>query len=258
MKSILLTRDVILGNLDNSHDCIYFSSNEDLNDLFLGIDFSDKKVLSVLGSGDQIFSLYNRDAKEVESFDINSLAFYYFYLRKWSILYYDEYYPNVFSNDEINKIIKCVRPSDENELDALKYWENYLTHFSSYFTNYLFFRNSGPDKNRIKDLKKLKEKLVSKDFKFHNIDLSKDRVDSKFDYAIISNILEYYPNDCKAMQTIVSNLYDMLSDNGKVIVSYLMNLSCTSNEMYTFKPFFTPWNLFDKNGNNIGCVYTKR
>ena len=258
MDAIALTKEVILGKLDSDHDRIYYSSNEDLKSLLSEVELQDKKVLSVLGSGDQVFSLHLKDVKSIDTFDINPLSKYYYFLRKWSILYCDNLYPNVFSNEEIYKILQLVKPRSLNEMEAYTYWKKYIKHFYPFFTKNLFFVSSNPKRNEIEDLKKLKEKLLSEKFQFHSMDLSVDKIPSKYDSIIISNILEYYSTKPKAMQTIVSNLYDMLSDNGKVVVSYLMNLGSTYLEDNSFFSYFTPWDLFDQKGNNIGRVYKKR
>ena len=99
MDSIKLTREVMLGNIDSPHDRIYYSSNENLEPLFSSISIENKKVLTVLGSGEHVFHLYNRNPLLVDTFDINQLAQFYYYLRRWSIVYLDNYFPNVFSNE---------------------------------------------------------------------------------------------------------------------------------------------------------------
>lgn len=48
---------------------IYFETNEDLDKIFKDIDFSDKDVLSVLASSDQLFKLNSLDTKSIETFD---------------------------------------------------------------------------------------------------------------------------------------------------------------------------------------------
>ena len=66
---------------------IYTTSNEQLDAVFRGFDLKDKDILSVLGSSDHVFSEYYLGAKSVTAFDVNELTKYYYYLRKWSLIY---------------------------------------------------------------------------------------------------------------------------------------------------------------------------
>ena len=49
------TSRLIDGRDCDSFSPVYFSTNERLDDIFSYIDVKDKKVLSVIGSGDQAF-----------------------------------------------------------------------------------------------------------------------------------------------------------------------------------------------------------
>ena len=58
---------------------IYDFTNENVSaykDLF---DFSNARVLTVLGSGDQYFTSLLNGAKNIEVFDYNIVTWYYFY-----------------------------------------------------------------------------------------------------------------------------------------------------------------------------------
>ena len=258
MEPMLLTRNVILSNLDTPHDHIYYSSNEKINPLISHVDIEGKKVYSVLGSSDQVFHISNRNPKSIDAFDINGLSIFYYYLRRWSILYLDKFYPNVFSHKEIEKILKYVEPSSEEERDALLYWEKYLKHFSEYFTKYLFFKNCNPTKNTIKDLKHLKESLLSQEFHFHHMDISKERLPKKFNFIFLSNIPEYYDYKDSQMERLVSNIDSMLEDDGEVVTSSIMNLNSSSTEIYHFYPLFSRKPIFDQDGQVLGSHYKKR
>lgn len=73
---------------------IYSFTNENINSFSSIYNFSNAKVLSVLGSGDQYFTSLLNEASEVELYDINNLAWYYFILKYYSILIlsYEEFY----------------------------------------------------------------------------------------------------------------------------------------------------------------------
>ena len=61
------------------YDYIYTRTNENLNLLLKDIEVKNKKVLTVLASSDQLFYFLLKNAKEVETFDINVLTKYFFY-----------------------------------------------------------------------------------------------------------------------------------------------------------------------------------
>ena len=70
------------SKIDDFHDRLYFNSNEDLDALLSKFDFRDKDILTVLASSDQLFYFYDKGARIVDTFDINKLTFYYYFLRK--------------------------------------------------------------------------------------------------------------------------------------------------------------------------------
>ena len=49
------TYSIINNDYTDGYDKLYFSSNEDLRGIFNEMDFTGKKVLTVLASGDQVF-----------------------------------------------------------------------------------------------------------------------------------------------------------------------------------------------------------
>ena len=83
---------------------LYRNTNENLTSLLTNYDFLNKKVLTVLSSSDQLFSCYYLGASNVDTFDINILTYYYFFLRKWSILYGSIIIPK--NNQELLKVIR--------------------------------------------------------------------------------------------------------------------------------------------------------
>ena len=73
---------------------IYRFTNENLTSFNNIYNFTNAKILSVVGSGDQYFTSLLNGAKEVELYDINDLAWEYFILKYHSILTlsYDEFF----------------------------------------------------------------------------------------------------------------------------------------------------------------------
>lgn len=83
---------------------VYAFTNENLTCLKDLYDFKDKKVLTVLGSGDQYFSSVLFGAKEVDVYDIEPKAWDYFVLKFSGIvnLDYDEFFQYFVREECIN------------------------------------------------------------------------------------------------------------------------------------------------------------
>ena len=93
-KDYLSSRVIMDGKIIAGYDKVYYQINEDINDVLLGEDFTDKDVLSVLASADQYFMFKALDAKKVDSFDFNRLTMYYYFLRKYLFYLFFQYLPN--------------------------------------------------------------------------------------------------------------------------------------------------------------------
>ena len=126
------------NDFSEKYDTIYFHSNENLKDIFSEIDVTNKDVLTVLGSGDQVFYSYNNGARNVEAFDRNKLAIYYYYLRTWVIKYFNLFYPSILNKKYIRTLLKLVEPHSKEENIALKFWKFYTRFFSDEDTRILF------------------------------------------------------------------------------------------------------------------------
>lgn len=252
-KRILKGYPATLGN-DKYHNKLYFSSNEKLDLVFSGIDFSNKDILSVLSSCDQMFHFYNRGAKNVDTFDINALTIYYYYLRKWVIEYKKRYYPMKNINGKyILSIIDKVNPSIALENDALFFWNELLK--SSLDISNLFIFDTDFKKNRIGNLKVIRDIITSREIVFHNIDLSENVCLSKqYDIIYKSNISDYVNGSYNVMKTYRDNLYNMLKDDGLIISSNLCHDYNYANEFGVFSSLFN-YELLD---NGRGFIYRKR
>lgn len=209
-------------------DQIYFNSNESLKDIFDSFDFKDKRIFSVLGSGDQAFHLINRGARKIDLFDCNNIAVYYFYLRVWMIKYFDMfYYSNNLNSTFIKNLICKVKPANSNENNALYFWQKIIKMkiFDEYEDS-IFVRNSiYMANNKIDDLKKLKHYLKHNKFDFYNIDISGEiGVEKKYDYLILSNIAEWLSSsDYNMIWQFCRNVDQLLKDDGIAICSKLWN-----------------------------------
>ena len=218
--------DIVIGNnFDNDYDRLYFSSNEPLDILFQNISVKDKDVLSVLASSDHYFySLYygNRD---VDVYDVNKLTKYYYYLRRWSILYNKNFYlpDNIFkSHKPIYDLLKKVSCQDENEEEAYIFWNSYIKNVLSFDNAELFY--VGSRRGELPDMNLLREKVYCSHPTFYHIDLFQEvTLPKKYDLVITSNIFEYGRSHSKKMITCRDNMNRILKDKGEIVGTHLIH-----------------------------------
>ena len=203
---------------------IYTTSNEQLDAVFRGVDLKDKDILSVLGSSDHVFSEYYLGAKSVTAFDVNELTKYYYYLRKWSLIYRGVDVPYGNSKEWFLELLSEVSTKSELEEEALSFWK-YLNKKAPNYTSKLFmggisFNRRVPYEN---DLEGMTSIIGDRDIDFSKINVFDFfDYDRTFDVVVLSNILDYASTPA-ALATCRDNLVDHLSDNGIVICSYVLS-----------------------------------
>ena len=196
LKDYLASRVICEDKKVNGYDKVFYKTNEDLLDIYLDIDFYDKDVLSVQASGDQVLTARFLDAKNVDSFDINRLTLYYFYLRLWSIKYRDKLYPEVEDGNKwIRKLVSEVEPNSEMEKKALDFYKMHLKKNTNIENMFFAIEAQEEGKTLFTNAEELKDNLSPK-IKFKEMDLfKKNKTNRKYDIALISNILEWAKND---------------------------------------------------------------
>ena len=130
-------------NTNNVDGCgrIYQTSNEEIEELYSNIDFNNKKVLSVLASGDQPLMAYLNGAKKVDLFDINKLTLHYYFIRLWTLKYLHTFYPEPFLCKEyVSSLLKLVKPESDLEEESINYWKSLIGILKDYEFIMLFFR----------------------------------------------------------------------------------------------------------------------
>lgn len=227
-KDYLASRVIMDDKMVDGYDKVYYQINEDVNDVLLGEDFTDKDVLSVLASADQYFMFKALDAKKVDAFDFNRLTIYYYFLRKWSIKYNNDVYPDIFYDDSyVENLLEKVVVSSDLEKKALDFFKMHVSNGSD-FSKFFYDVDVQPYGNTLfQNIRQLK-KIIDSDFTFYNMDLFKDNGDlisKKYDYLYISNILDWAREDSSKITIAKDNLLSLLKDNGKVICSRLVNRS---------------------------------
>lgn len=199
---------------------IYPQSTEALSFIFSGLDIKNKKILSVLASSDQVFSAYYYKALEVDSFDINPLCEYYYYLRKWCIEKRKDIDIYKKSNDYLKAVVQEVNFQNEKEKKALQFWQELLKN-DNLMKSTLFLATFGiasvPFRNNIE---KLKERIPQEELNFKNLDIFLPiDIDKKYDLVYLSNILEY-ATDIKKLEVAEENMERLVNRGGQIVCSY--------------------------------------
>ena len=226
-KEAIKNVDLILDCREPEKDFsrLFFCSNENLYDIFYGMDFTGKKVLSVLASGDQAFYFYDHNAEKVDLFDKNKLTIFYYYFRIWLIEIFNMFnIPYDIKISQVKELLKEVEPKDDNEKNAYKFWTKYvrLCEKMNYRFQYLAAAFVS-DNNIIDNLDKIKEKLKLRDFSFYNFDIASKnfQINKKYDVVYVSNIIDWLLEDEEECTNLVENLNNLLEDDGLVICADL-------------------------------------
>ena len=254
LYDVYVASKLIDGEHIDNYDKLYYSTNEDLDELFENIDVKDKEVLTVLSSSDQYFYCCFNGACSVDSFDINKLTKYYYYLRLWGIKYLNKFYPgdDLFKNHiYIYELLKLVECNNKSEEEAYIFWNSYIRKIFPFDNNNLFY--VGSRKNGISNISKLNESIEKHEFNFYNDDLKSIISDKKYDVILISNILEYCTSDTTRM--IRDKLDDLLTDDGVIVCSNIMyRYRCGSS---IFKEKFECSELPYTGDHPLGYVYKR-
>ena len=243
---------------------IYQTSNEEIEDLYSNINFNNKKVLSVLASGDQPLMAYLSGAKKVDLFDINKLTLHYYFIRLWTLKYLHTFYPEPFlCREYVSALLKLVKPESELEEKSFNYWRELISKLKSNEFTMLFFSIGNCiqlDKDRIDKLTSIitKEKPT-----FYNIDISKENdINEKYDVIITSNIVDWLSAAGKNFRIYKNNIDRLLNSNGVVLCSNLGNDIPTPCERYLFEENFDYYEIFGGSDGSFdyvpGYKYVKR
>lgn len=213
---------------------VYPFTNENITSYFDLFNFNKKRVLSVLGSGDQYFSSLLFGADSIDLFDLNSTAYYYFVLKFISLkfLSYQEFveFFVVSKLDNINIYNKIK----EKLPDDVRYFFDSFLVFNKKLSNLIFkfSLNSNEDnfstgrvipyldessyyilQNKLKDKNIPKVHLVSLNYFYK-------RLSDKFDVMLFSNIFLYLNMDIKDYRMFLDNYKEFLNQNGVIQADY--------------------------------------
>ena len=244
LKDYLASRIISFNKTLDSGDYakMYYRTNEDLVDDYLDTDFKDKKVLSVQASSDQLFTARYLEAKQVDTFDKNRLTLYYYYLRKWSIEYRHELYPNILegNNKWLQELLKEVKPKTEMEQRALLFFRKHIQERTK--IRELFFQDEYQQKGATlfqsaKDL----EDCITQELRFRHLNLFVPLKElEQYDIVLISNILDWAKEEENLLKVAANNLSKLVKTGGVILCSNLVHRkkSTLEREREIFSPFF--------------------
>ena len=241
LKDFMGARLVSNNMCSDDYTKIYPKSNENLVDIYLDLNFEGKDVLSVVSSSDQIYTPKLLGANTVDAFDSNLLTKYYYYMRKWAILCKNDIYPYGLIDGDLSylgDILSTIKITSKEEKDAFDFWS--LIYKNGLDVSKIFYDDDKVDTlfndkiDYIKDISKEELNFIHIDF-FDDVYLSK-----KYDYIIMSNIIEYCKRDKYKLEKVRDNLSGLLKRKGKVICSNLINSKVGIDELekITFKESF--------------------
>lgn len=239
---------------------LFAFSNEECNAIF-NEDLTNKKVLTITASGDQILHMINCGATDITSFDINIFTKYLARFKVAMIKCFGfkkfNKYMNDFKNivegylynkgDEFFVSVKTFISKKENEnelnINVIKKLKKYLdddsynfilTFFEIITKNKMLYKDffyMGTILSNIYSDKKiyleLKSKINDVNIKYIDSEIFElpKNINEKFDYIYLSNVPQYVKNK----EELLKNYFDILNDDGKIVdVLFLDNLLTTN------------------------------
>ena len=209
----------------------YSFSNENLTAYQNIIDFKGKNVLSVVGSGDQYFSFLLFGAKEIDLFDNNLMALYYFYLKYYAIIllnykdFIDSFYYYKNTQKNYSKIRDCLPDEIKTFFDEVL--KNKGLNSLLYKPISLSIHTDNVDRTipylKGKRYYELKELLKSTPFPnlfLHDLRDLYASLDRNYDIMIFSNIYAYLNMEVKAYRQFLKKYEKFLNDGGVIEANY--------------------------------------
>lgn len=253
-KQILDRRIENFGTPFSEYQKVYFSTNENINGYLNLVDFNNKdSALSVMSSGDHIFNLITNNILNIDTFDTNKLTEYYVLGLKRALVLkcnYKEYLKSISilmdsnsDNDRINELIYDLLPFMDRkyriywcEILDYNYKEQKLDNTNLNLIKMLFINTI--DVSHINNYlmnednyNKLKENIIKTNISFKCVDavnLSSE-FDKKYDFILLSNILDYFYKfygmnwRIDKLEKYVDGLHNLTREDATVFVNYIYN-----------------------------------
>lgn len=229
---------------------VYFSTNENIQGYINYARINPfTKCLSVLASGDHAFNLAAKGAKDIDTFDINTLTEYFVLGFKRALILKYNYYEYM----EVCKLIKEGNLSLENTCDLInellpymdkkyyKFWQdimnyNYRIQKDNEYTIDLFQMLCIGLAGRINHIQNnfylngeyeynlLKKRIARANITFKKVnvtELSQVFNTNTYDVMMLSNILDYVNLDIKSFNELVKSLETMMNREGILFLKYI-------------------------------------
>ena len=202
---------------------MYKTTNENLTTIFGQFDFTDKDVLSVLSSSDQLLSSYFLGAKSVDTFDNNLTPYLFYYLKKWCMEYTGK---SVLSSSN-RELIECLDLHNNTliEKNVAYFWRRILINIREPLARSALFFNQFHEYSvpYTRDLDKMVGLINDREPNYSKMDMFQEQdIKKKYDVIVLSNILEYAYKEDIDYQVVIDNLLNSLNDDGIVICSNLI------------------------------------
>lgn len=240
---------------------IYQNTTENIKEYMRYFLSNDGSSLVPTASGDHLLEAVLSGYSDITCFDINRLAKYYVKLKLVAISVFSESeYIRFMYDDMFNqKMYSYLR--DNLDYDTRVFWDVLINKYGPLKIKHLLFRrlaasnNShiGTDFYRFcansytslfdnNNYKKLQEKLDNVYVDYIDSDIIDFSTKKKYDFINLTNIYQYYNQDVfsgngKVYSGIVNDLvHNNLTDNGKMLVSYLYRCCLNDLNKYRDKP----------------------
>lgn len=224
---------------------LYPFTTENISGYIEKFDLSNKSLLTVSSSGDQVINASLFNCKNQTVVDICPYTKYYFYLKKAAIMTfsYDEYfdffcyndYPKfcrdnklVFDKKKYDKLKEILRLLD---FESFLFWDELFNLYNPIEIRKGLFDS---DEDRSTVLKGMNLYMKNEDYfnrvkksirdinpKFIIDDIFDVKIDDVYDNIFLSNIGKYH--ELNEFKLLIEKMSGNLSDNGKMLICYLYN-----------------------------------
>lgn len=237
-QRIVSGSDFNFGDKDFFHttSAIYKISNERIQDYYSYLIGRDK-VLSVIGSGDQILNLILEGTKEIDAFDISSFPKYFLYLKIAAVkaLSKEEYIDFFYDANNRDEVYDDMYDRISFYLDdeISEFWDSLFNFFdwkeiynSTLFSSEPYIASNAINQNKFLQCdaayETLRESLNNVVINMYVGDIFNlsCRIDGSYDLVYLSNIV-YYNNPDKYKEMLS---YFKLTDNG-ITLTYLYRIN---------------------------------
>lgn len=252
----IVSRSVFnFGSQEMFHNtsAVYKKSNERIQD-YQDYFINKNKVLSVIGSGDQILNMVLEGVKEIDSFDISIFPKYFLYLKIAAVqglsreeyidFFYDYNNRAEVYDDMYDRISEYLEPSIKEFWDALLgFFDWQEVYDSTLFSSEPCMVNDAILQNKFlqsdEDYLKLRSRLPYKKINTVECDImtGATKFSGPYDLIYLSNIIYY--NSASDYKKMLGDL--RLTDNG-LVLTYVYRIhekliDFFDSEEYEFKKF---------------------